>query len=68
MTSIVVPLDARTMSPGLTARPLGHVLGRADDGDDAHAAARAAAIAPTASSTAAPPDMSNFISDISRRA
>ena len=41
-----------------------HVLGRADHARAPGPEARARAIAPTASSTAAPPDMSNFISCI----
>ena len=62
-TSIVLPFIAVTMSPGLTALPLGmfsvegttavRVTGRPSR-----------AIASVASSTAAPPDMSNFISCI----
>jgi hypothetical protein len=60
LTSIVVPLRAVTMSPGFTERPDGRF-----SVDPMTATTRAGtpsrAIAPIASSTAAPPDMSNFM-------
>ena len=62
-TSIVLPFMAVTMSPGLTARPLGMF---SVDGTTAVTVAGrpSSAIAAIASMTAAPPDMSNFISCI----
>ena len=61
MTSIVVPVLARRMSPGLSAWPLGRfsvapTTVRIRTGSPSRAAAAVAC------STAAPPDMSNFIS------
>ena len=63
LTSIVLPFIAVTMSPGLTAWPLGMF---SVDGTTAviFAARPSCAIAPIDSMTAAPPDMSNFISCI----
>ncbi len=51
------------MSPGLTERPLGR-FSVAPTTATSLTGSRSRAIAPTASITAAPPDMSNFISDI----
>ncbi len=51
------------MSPGLTARPLG-MFSVAPTTPITRTGSRSRAIAPIASRTAAPPDMSNFISDI----
>ncbi len=51
------------MSPGLTARPLGR-FSVAPTTPTTRTGRRSRAIAPTASTTAAPPDMSNFISAI----
>ena len=63
LTSIVTPDLARTMSPGLTERPDG-MFSVAPITPATRTGRPSAAIAPTASSTAAPPDMSNFISCI----
>ena len=63
LTSIVVPFIARTMSPGFTARPEG-MFSVAPTTATTFAGRRSRAIAPMASMTAAPPDMSNFISAI----
>ncbi len=63
LTSIVLPLDALTMSPGLTERPLGR-FSVAPTTATSLTGSRRRATAATASITAAPPDMSNFISDI----
>ena len=60
-TSIVVPVFARTMSPGLSAWPDGR-FSVAPITATTRTGSPSAAIAPVASSTAAPPDMSNFIS------
>ena len=54
-----------TMSPGLTARPLGHVLAGGDQADDVERAASARPSARKVPSTLAAPPMSNFISSIS---
>jgi hypothetical protein len=62
-TSIVLPFIAVTMSPGLTERPLG-MFSVAGTTAVMRAGRPSAAIAPIASMTAAPPDMSNFISCI----
>ncbi len=51
------------MSPGFTARPLGR-FSVAPTTPTSFTGSRRRAIAPIASITAAPPDMSNFISDI----
>ena len=59
--SIVVPVLARTMSPGLTAWPLG-MFSVAPSTLTTRTGRPSRAIAPVASSTAAAPDMSNFIS------
>jgi hypothetical protein len=61
MTSIVVPVLARRMSPGLTEWPLGR-FSVAPITVTTRAGRPSFAIAPVASSTAAAPDMSNFIS------
>ena len=61
LTSIVVPVIAVTMSPGFIARPLTRVLGGADDGQHADGQLQRGDRL-SAPSTAAPPDMSNFIS------
>ena len=63
LTSIVLPFSAVTMSPGLTDRPLGMF---SVDGTTAtiRTGRSSSATAPMASITAAPPDMSNFISCI----
>ena len=63
LTSIVVPLAAVTMSPGLTERPLGRFSVAPTTAITSSGSSRRA-IAPTPSSTLAAPDMSNFISDI----
>ena len=63
LISIVLPLDAVTMSPGLTERPLGRFSVAPTTASSLTGSCRRA-IAATASMTAAPPDMSNFISDI----
>ena len=61
MISIVVPVFARTMSPGLSAWPDGR-FSVAPTTATTRTGRPRRAIAPIASSTAAPPDMSNFIS------
>ncbi len=63
LISIVLPFIAVTMSPGFIEWPLGMF---SVDGTTAviRTGISSAAIAPIASSTAAPPDMSNFISCI----
>jgi hypothetical protein len=63
LTSIVFPFMAVTMSPGLTERPLG-MFSVAGTTAVIRAGSPSAAIAPSDSITAAPPDMSNFISCI----
>ena len=63
LTSIVLPLAASTMSPGLTDRPLGR-FSVAPTTATTFSGRRRRAIAASASMTAAPPDMSNFISAI----
>ena len=63
MISIVVPLAAVTTSPGLTAWPSG-MFSVAPTTATTRTAKRSSAIASIAPSTAAPPDMSNFMSDI----
>ena len=62
MISIVVPVLARTMSPGLSACPHGMFSVAPIDRDARAPAAPAGRSRRVASSTAAPPDMSNFIS------
>ena len=62
MTSIVVPVLARRMSPGLTAWPLTAGSRSRRSRVTTRTGSPSRAIAPVASSTAAPPDMSNFIS------
>ena len=61
MISIVVPVLARTMSPGLSAWPEGR-FSVAPITVTTRTGRPSRAIAPVASSTTAPPDMSNFIS------
>ena len=61
--SIVVPVFARTMSPGLSACPDGR-FSVAPITVSTRTGSPSRAIAPVASSATAPPDMSNFISDI----
>ena len=61
ITSIVVPVLARRMSPGFIAWPLGR-FSVAPTTPITRTGRRRRAIAPSASSTAAPPDMSYFIS------
>ena len=63
LTSIVTPVLARTMSPGLTEWPDG-MFSVAPTIPATRTGSPSAAIAPTDSTTAAPPDMSNFISCI----
>ena len=63
LTSIVVPSRAVTMSPGLTAVPLGR-FSAAPISAVTWTGGRRAATAAIASITAAPPAMSNFISCI----
>ncbi len=63
MTSIVVPLAAVTTSPGLTAWPDG-MFSVAPTTAMTRTGSRSSAIASIAPSTVAPPDMSNFISNI----
>ena len=63
LISIVLPFAAVTMSPGLTARPPGR-FSVAPMTATSFTGSRSCAIAATASTTAAPPDMSNFISAI----
>ena len=58
-----MPDFARTMSPGLIECPEGR-FSVAPITPATRTGSPSAAIAPTASSTAAPPDMSNFISCI----
>ena len=62
-TSIVFPLAAVTMSPGLIEWPLGR-FSVAPTTATRFTGRRMRAIVATASITAAPPDMSNFISAI----
>ena len=63
LTSIVLPFIAVTMSPGLTAWPLG--MFSVDGTTAVSVTGRPSRAMPaTASITAAPPDMSNFISCI----
>ncbi|GBD46503.1 hypothetical protein HRbin41_01330 [bacterium HR41] len=61
MISIVRPFSAVTMSPGLNAPPSG-MFSQAGTTAVTRSGRASSAIAPTASITAAPPDMSNFIS------
>ncbi len=63
MISIVTPLDARTTSPGRIARSDG-MFSVAPTTAITLTGSSSLAIASTAPSTAAPPDMSNFISNI----
>ena len=63
LTSIVVPSSARTMSPGLTAPPSTR-FSVAPTRPITRTGAWSSASAQTASITAAPPHMSNFISCI----
>ena len=63
LTSIVLPFIAVTMSPGFTDRPLG-MFSVAGTTAVIVAGIPSSAIAAIASITAAPPDMSNFISCI----
>ena len=56
-----MPSDARTMSPGFIERPDGR-FSVAPTTPMTRSGSASRAIAPTASMTAAPPDMSNFIS------
>jgi len=63
LISIVLPLAAVTMSPGLIEWPLGR-FSVAPTTATSLTGRRMRAIVATASITAAPPDMSNFISDI----
>ena len=63
MISIVTPLDAVTTSPGRIARPEG-MFSVAPTTATTRTGSSSRAIASTAPSTAAPPDMSNFISNI----
>ena len=63
LISIVFPFFAVTMSPGLTARPSGR-FSVAPTTASSFTGSFRRAIAATASTTAAPPDMSNFISAI----
>jgi hypothetical protein len=60
---MVLPFIAVTMSPGLTAVPLGMFSVEGTTAVSVTGRPRRA-IAPVASITAAPPDMSNFISCI----
>jgi hypothetical protein len=66
MTSIVVPLRARRMSPGFMERPEGR-FSVAPMTAITRTGSPRRAIAAVAPSTAAPPDMSNFISLIFAR-
>ena len=63
LTSIVFPFAAVTMSPGFTERSLGR-FSVAPTTPTSFTGSCSRAIAATASTTAAPPDMSNFISAI----
>ncbi len=63
LISIVRPLAAVTMSPGFTAVPSGR-FSVAPTIVKSRSGRPSAAIAAVASIAAAPPDMSNFISDI----
>ena len=63
LISIVLPFIAVTMSPGFIAWPLG-MFSVAGTTAVTRTGRPSAAIAPTDSITAAPPDMSNFISCI----
>ena len=63
LTSIVFPFPAVTMSPGFTERSLGR-FSVAPTTPRSFTGSFNRAIAATASTTAAPPDMSNFISAI----
>ncbi len=61
LTSIVVPVMARTMSPGFIADPL-IVFSVEPTTASTRTGSSSSAIARRRPSTAAPPDMSNFIS------
>ena len=63
LISIVVPFDAVTMSPGRIERPFS-MFSVAPTTPITRTGSPSRAIAPTAWTTAAPPDMSNFISCI----
>ncbi len=63
LISIVVPFAAVTMSPGRIAWPDG-MFSVAPTTPITRTGSPSRAIAPTAATTAAPPDMSNFISCI----
>jgi hypothetical protein len=60
LTSIVIPLRAVTMSPGFTAWPDGR-FSVAPTTPTTRTGRRSRAIAAIAATTAAPPDMSNFM-------